>query len=70
MTTETNAAPERREWYETDDQLLKWLYDESHKRITKMLNGMFRTFGRMDRQELGAMLDGARDAVMNWTVPK
>lgn len=42
---------------------------ESRKRVEKALNGLYRTFGKMDREALGALLDGAQDATMNWLPP-
>lgn len=53
----------------TEAQLLFELRKEARKRVTKQLDGLYRTFGRMDREELGAMLDGAQEAVMDWLPP-
>ncbi len=51
-------------------ELLLRLRKEARKRVERTLNGLYKAFGRMDREELGAMLDGAQDATMNWTPPK
>lgn len=45
------------------------LNEQAKKRVTKALDMIEKTFGPLDREDLGAMLDGAQDAWSNW-MPK
>ena len=58
---DTNAAAEA--------TILVELRKEARKRVERQLNALYRLWGGMDREALGAMLDGAQDATMNWTPP-
>ena len=46
----------------TEERLRK----EARQRVEKVLNGLWRSVGPLDRELLGAMLDGAQEAVAEW----
>jgi len=50
-------------------EFLTQIRKDTRKRVESVLTARWNAFGAMDREELGAMLDGAQDATMNWMPP-
>lgn len=46
------------------------LYRVTRAKVERVLTGMWNAVGPLDREELAAMMDGARDAVMEWMPPE
>jgi hypothetical protein len=42
---------------------------QARDRVQRQLNAMWGVWGKMTREELGAMMDGAQEAVMEWLPP-
>lgn len=51
----------------TRSKIEQTLYDEIRKRVERDLRTLWTTLGPLNREELGALMDGAQDAVMEWT---
>lgn len=48
----------------TEDRSL--IYQQARQRVERDLRKVAETFGPLDREQLGDLMDGAQDAVMNW----
>lgn len=52
------------------DVMLGTIRSLAKERTERVLNGLYKTFGPLNREQLGALLDGAQDATMNWLPPE
>jgi len=43
---------------------------QARERVERQLNSLWNVWGVMNREELGAMMDGAQEGVMEWLPPK
>ena len=45
------------------------IHDLARQRVVTKLDGIWKSMGPLNREELAAMMDGAQEAVMEWMPP-